>query len=135
MPRSRIGKYIVAMMVVLFNPIFEETLFRGFLVHNLAIVIENIYLPILVGYIVFISLHLYQGISTIKPQTINYLFFVGFLFSPLGLIGAIGFHFAGDLLPILSLNDVIKNYKLIYRRDRGVRHLGVAEIGMEPTTK
>jgi membrane protease YdiL (CAAX protease family) len=112
--------------VILFNPIYEETLFRGFLVHNLGIQVGNIYIPILVGYSVFIALHLYQGVPVIFQHTINYIFFMGFLFSPFGLIGAMGFHFGGDLFPFLRMNDVIKDYKLKYRKSREFRRLKIA---------
>jgi membrane protease YdiL (CAAX protease family) len=126
LPKSRRGKYIVAITIVLLNPIYEETLFRGFLVNNLIILIGNIYLPILVGYVVFISLHLYQGIPTVLQQTFNYLFFICLLLSPLGLIGAIGFHFGADLFPFLCINDVIKNYRLKYRESRELKQTRTA---------
>lgn len=114
--KSRLQKMAIISLIVLFNPLHEELLYRGFLVYNLSCALNGVSLPIAIGYLVFVSLHLYQGISSVLPQSLNYALFIGLLFSPMGLIGAIGFHLGGDLFPFMSMKATIREYRAMYKK-------------------
>jgi hypothetical protein len=43
---------------------------------------------------------------------------VGLLFSPLGLVGAIGFHFGADLLPVIQYRAQLRAYRAARRARR-----------------
>jgi len=120
LPRKTKDKSILIISIILLNPIYEEFLFRGILVYKLGLSIENFYITIIIGYLVFITLHLYQGISVILEHTLHYIFFIVLLFSPLGLIGTIGFHFGSDLFPFVMIKQVIKDYVTKYRNSRKI---------------
>lgn len=120
LPRKTRDKNILIISIVLLNPIYEEFLFRGILVYKLGLLIENFYITIIIGYAVFIILHLYQGISVIFEHTLHYIFFTVILFSPLGLIGVIGFHFGSDLFPFVMIRQVLKDYIAKYRNSKKV---------------
>jgi membrane protease YdiL (CAAX protease family) len=120
LPRKTRDKKILIISLVLLNPIYEEFLFRGILVHKFGLLIGNFYVTIIIGYTVFIILHLYQGISVIFQHTIHYIFFILILFSPLGLIGVIGFHFGSDLFPFIMIKKVINDYVNEYRNSRKI---------------
>jgi membrane protease YdiL (CAAX protease family) len=118
LPRKNRDKKILIISLVLLNPIYEEFLFRGILVYKLGLLIDNFYITIILGYIVFITLHLYQGISVIFTHTLHYILFILILFSPLGLIGVIGFHFGSDLFPFLTIRQTINEYVKKYRNSK-----------------
>ena len=120
LPRKTRDKKILIISLVLLNPIYEEFLFRGILVLKFGLLIGNFYITIIIGYTVFIILHLYQGISVIFQHTLHYIFFILILFSPLGLIGVIGFHFGSDLFPFIMIKKIINDYVNKYRNSRKI---------------
>ena len=120
LPRKNKEKNILIISIILLNPIYEEFLFRGVLVYKLGLLIGNFFIPIIIGYLVFMLLHLYQGISVIFQHTFHYIFFILILFSPLGLIGVIGFHFGSDLFPFLMIRHIINAYVNKYRSSRKI---------------
>lgn len=117
-PRQKLQKIIFLLAVWMFNPLTEELMFRGILVHQLGIFINNHWLAIILGLIVNIGNHIYQGRLQIITHTIFYIFVVSLLYSPIGLIGAIGFHFAGDIYPFVSLKRDAINYRNRRRKKR-----------------
>jgi len=118
LPRKRWKKYFFIVILILCNPIYEEVLYRGYLVHHLGMMIGNMALSAFLGYIIFLILHLYQGSSVVFIQTMNYLFFLGFLLSPWGLMAAIGFHFGGGLIPFLRMKRITERYRENVRKAR-----------------
>jgi membrane protease YdiL (CAAX protease family) len=92
-PREPRQKLAMTVAVCLINPIAEELIFRGILVYQLGLALGSFQLPIVLGLLVSLANHAYQGRRAILLHTLYYLFAVTLLFSPMGLMGAIGMHF------------------------------------------
>lgn len=60
-PRQKLPKILFLIGVCLLNPITEELMFRGILVHQLGIFINNHWLAIALGLLVNVGNHIYQG--------------------------------------------------------------------------
>ncbi|BDA76182.1 hypothetical protein CAL7716_103480 (plasmid) [Calothrix sp. PCC 7716] len=118
MPRHKLQKILLLIAICLLNPITEELMFRGILVHQLGIYINNHWLAIAIGLFVNIGNHIYQGKLQITTHITFYLIVVALLYSPVGLLGAIGFHFCGDIYPFMSLKHDVINYKKRRRSKR-----------------
>lgn len=117
-PRQKLPKILFLISVCIFNPITEELMFRGILVHQLGLFLNNNWFSIVLGLLVNLGNHIYQGKLQITTHIIFYLFAVALLYSPFGLIGAIGFHFSGDILPFLLLKQNAINYRNRRRNKR-----------------
>lgn len=89
MPRQKLQKILFMIAVCILNPITEELIFRGVLVHQLGIYINNYYLAILLGLFVSVGNHIYQGRLHIITHLIFYIFTVTLLYSDVGLVGSI----------------------------------------------
>ena len=87
---------------MLLNPFVEEFLLRGVLVHLVGHLGGQWTLAIGAGLIVNVGLHAYQGRALVPWHTAFYAAAVALLLSDVGLWGAIGLHFAGDVVPLLS---------------------------------
>lgn len=122
-PRQKLPKVLFLIGVCIFNPITEELMFRGILVHQLGIFINNHWLAITLGLFVNLGNHIYQGKLQIPTHITFYIFFVVLLYSPFGLIGAIGLHFAGDTYPSMSLKRDALNYRNRRRNKRAVKDI------------
>lgn len=116
-PRQKLQRILFLIAVCILNPITEELIFRGVIVHQLGIYINNYYLAILLGLFVTIGNHIYQGRLHIITHLIFYIFTVTLLYSDVGLVGSIGFHLAGDIYPFMRLKYEANNYKK-RRRER-----------------
>jgi membrane protease YdiL (CAAX protease family) len=84
------------------NPIMEELVFRGIAVHLFDVATGLTGLAISMGCMACILLHSYQGIVALPFHVAFYACSIAVLYSPLGLVGCMGLHFVGDLLPTLS---------------------------------
>jgi membrane protease YdiL (CAAX protease family) len=115
-PRQPRQKLAMTIAVCLINPIAEELIFRGILVYQLGLALGSFQLPIVLGLLVSLANHAYQGRRAILLHTLYYVFAIGLLFSPMGLIGAIGMHFAGDIAPVSLMKRNLKNYRERHRR-------------------
>jgi membrane protease YdiL (CAAX protease family) len=122
-PRQKLSKVWLMISICIFNPITEELMFRGILVHQLGIFISNHWLAIAFGLFVNIGNHIYQGKLQIITHVTFYIIAVGLLYSHVGLIGAIGFHFAGDIYPFMSLKRSVLNYRNRRRNKRTVKNI------------
>ncbi|MBE9212850.1 CPBP family intramembrane metalloprotease [Plectonema cf. radiosum LEGE 06105] len=120
-PRQKLPKILFLIGVCIFNPITEELMFRGILVHQLGLFINNHLLAIALGLFINLGNHIYQGKLQIATHIIFYLIAIALLYSPFGLIGAIGFHFAGDIYPFISLKRSAINYRNRIRNKRAVK--------------
>jgi membrane protease YdiL (CAAX protease family) len=112
-PRQKVAMWIG---VCILNPITEELLFRGILVYQLGEAIGDFELPIFLGLFVTLANHAYQGPRSVLLHTLYYVFAIGLLFSPMGMMGAIGMHFAGDIVPVSLMRRNMRSYRARHRR-------------------
>jgi membrane protease YdiL (CAAX protease family) len=112
-PRQKLAMWIG---VCILNPITEELLFRGILVYQLGEAIGNTELAVLLGFFVTLANHAYQGPRSVLLHSVYYVFAIGLLFSPMGIMGAIGMHFAGDIVPVSLMKRNLKSYRARHRR-------------------
>lgn len=101
-PRGRAQKRATFVALCL-NPITEEFIYRGVLVWLLGNQIGSHPTAVVLGLLVSWAVHLYQGPRALLAHTLTYAITIILLYSPLGLIGAIGFHYGGDLVPLLTI--------------------------------
>jgi membrane protease YdiL (CAAX protease family) len=98
-PRQPWAKICVIIAVWLLNPWVEEIVYRGILVFLVGRVTGSLEAALLIGGVLTLLSHLYQGLWTIPFHLVFYACVALILCSPLGLAGAIGFHIAGDVVP------------------------------------
>ncbi|MBN3884815.1 MAG: CPBP family intramembrane metalloprotease [Nostoc sp. JL34] len=122
-PREKLQRILFLIAVCILNPMTEELIFRGVLVHQLGIYINNYYLTIILGLFVTLGNHIYQGRLHIITHIIFYIFTVTLLYSDVGLIGSIGFHLAGDIYPFMWLKYQVNNYKQRRREERRAKYV------------
>ncbi len=115
-PREPRQKLAMTVAVCVINPITEELLFRGILVYQLGLAIGDYELPICLGLVVTLWNHAYQGQRSMLFHTLYYVFAVALLFSPAGMMGAIGMHYAGDIVPVSLMKTNLKRYRERHRR-------------------
>jgi membrane protease YdiL (CAAX protease family) len=123
MPRQKLQKILFMIAVCILNPITEELIFRGVLVHQLSLYTNNYYLAIFLGLFVSVGNHIYQGRLHIITHIVFYIFTVTLLYSDVGLIGSIGFHLAGDIYPFMRLKYEANNYKKRRREERRAKYI------------
>lgn len=114
-PRSRRQRLAFVLAACVLNPVVEELLFRGILVHQFDVAIGSPTVPLIVGLAASLGNHAYQGWRAITTHLPFYLIAVALLYSPTGLVGAIGFHFAGDVVPFLAMKRNLRHYRDRYR--------------------
>jgi membrane protease YdiL (CAAX protease family) len=117
-PGGRVRCLAMTSMGTLINPVAEEVMFRGLLVYQLVVVGSPVWLALLVGALVNAANHSYQGRLEAAFHLAFYAAAVGLLFSPVGLVGAIGFHFGGDLLPVIQYRAQLRAYRAARRARR-----------------
>jgi membrane protease YdiL (CAAX protease family) len=88
--------------VCVLNPLNEELIYRGVLIFAFGNLIGDFTIVIPAAFLLNLVVHLYQGVGTLLFHALFFLTAVAILFSPLGLLGAVSFHFAGDLIPIAT---------------------------------
>ncbi|MEH2083262.1 MAG: CPBP family intramembrane glutamic endopeptidase [Nostoc sp.] len=123
MPRQKLQKILFMFAVCILNPITEELIFLGVLVHQLSIHTNNYYLAIFLGLFVSLGNHIYQGKLHIITHLVFYIFTVTLLYSDVGLLGSIGFHLAGDIYPFMWLKYQVNNYKKRRREERRAKYI------------
>jgi membrane protease YdiL (CAAX protease family) len=116
-PRSRPQKASALVGVCLLNPFIEEFMYRGVLVHQLAYAADALPLALALGLVVNLANHAYQGPLAMTSHLPMYLITTALLYSPTGLWGAFGFHFAGDLAPVKLLPRSLERYRARHRRE------------------
>ena len=109
-PREPAQKAFAVLAIGGLNPFTEELLFRGILVAQMAAVTHAWPVAIAAGLIATVANHAYQGKLPLTTHVPMYFLAVLMLASPLGLPAAIGFHFAADLAPILTLRRDARRY-------------------------
>jgi membrane protease YdiL (CAAX protease family) len=121
-PRGRSRRLIVALVAIV-NPVTEELFFRGLLVHQLAYVGASLWVALAAGALVNAANHTYQGRWAALEHLVFYGCAVGLLYSPLGLVGAIGFHFGADVLPPILYARQLRAYRQARRAWRAQSQL------------
>lgn len=116
-PRDPAEKRLMLIPVCLLNPITEEVVFRGVLVYALGTLVGSHALTVGVGLVLTLLAHTYQGSQALVSHVFFYAVVIGLLFSPLGLLGAIGFHFAGDIVPVATFGYQMRRW--VRRRRAG----------------
>lgn len=117
-PRNAVAKWIAALFIMGFNPFIEELVMRGILIHQWGLMLGSPVLPIIVGFLLNATLHLYQGW---RVQLWHAMFFgvaVYLLYSPWGLPAAIVAHLLGDVLPIVVLRRQLQLIRKSRQRER-----------------
>jgi membrane protease YdiL (CAAX protease family) len=116
-PRARAQKASALVGVCLLNPFIEEFMYRGVLVHQLAYAADALPLALALGLVMNLANHAYQGPLAMTSHLPMYLITAALLYSPTGLWGAFGFHFAGDLAPVKLLRRSLERYRARHRRE------------------
>jgi membrane protease YdiL (CAAX protease family) len=116
-------KPVAAVAICVLAPVTEELLFRGILVHQLALASGSIAPALAVGLVVNVACHFYQGPWQIPTHAALFALNAVLLFSPLGLIGAIGAHVALNVLVSATLRRQQRRYHA-RRRQRAIARLG-----------
>ncbi|MEO0574628.1 MAG: CPBP family intramembrane glutamic endopeptidase [Pseudomonadota bacterium] len=115
-PRERTSQVqLVAALSI--NPFTEELLYRGFLVYFLGTVSGSPLSFFFIGLAVCLGAHAYQHWHMMWFHVAFYVVVVAILYSPLGIVGAIGCHFVGDIYPLTQ----VKANLLVYRNIRRLR--------------
>ncbi len=97
-------------VAICLNPITEEFIYRGVLVWLLGNQIGSHPTAVVLGLLIFWAVHLYQGPRALLGHTLTYAVIIILLYSPLGLIGAIGFHYGADVVPILTIRSQMNRW-------------------------
>jgi membrane protease YdiL (CAAX protease family) len=121
LPRAARARCVVIAIICLANPIIEELIFRGLLVHQYAALYGNFPRALLIGAVVNAANHAYQGLRAVPFHLAVYAATVALLYSPYGLVAAIGFHYVGDAMPFLRLREQLKEYRATRRKARRAR--------------
>ena len=114
-PRSPRQKRLAMIAICVFNPIVEELIFRGILVHQFGLILGSATIPILSGLAAHLANHIYQGKWGLATHVPFFVLVTALLYSPAGLLGAIGFHVAGDLLPVRGMKEAMQRYRNRHR--------------------
>lgn len=109
-PRGSAQKRAAFVAICLLNPITEEFMYRGVLVWLLGNQIGSHPTAVVLGLLVFWAVHLYQGPRALISHTLTYAVIIFLLYSPLGLMGAVGFHLGADLVPTLTIRRQMKRW-------------------------
>jgi membrane protease YdiL (CAAX protease family) len=112
---GRVRRLAIAAIAMLINPIAEELMFRGLLVHQLVVVGAPLTLSLTLGALINATNHAYQGRFAVLFHLVFYGASVFLVFSPIGLVGAIGFHFAADVLPVVQYRTQLRAYRTARR--------------------
>lgn len=109
-PRHRREKPLACVDLCVLNPVTEELIYRGVLVYGLGVLVGSHAAPVALGLALTLGGHAYQGPKELITHFVFYAVVVSLLFSPLGLVAAIGCHFGGDLIPVLRMKRQMKNW-------------------------
>ena len=116
-PRDPQQKILAVAGVCLINPFTEELIYRGVLVDHFGHLIGNIWLAASIGFVLSIAAHMYQGSWSVPFQMMFHGAAVLLLLSPAGLIACFGFHFAGDLVPVVMMRRSMIEWRERRRRE------------------
>lgn len=118
LPSSTGQRALVFAVLGFANPVTEELWFRGLLVYQFHSIGAPLAVAIGLGAVVDLLNHAYQGRVLILFHLAFYACAVALLYSPLGLYGAIGLHFAADIMPWLGYRKQLSHYRAMRRQAR-----------------
>jgi membrane protease YdiL (CAAX protease family) len=126
LPRDAATRTVVVWTLIVANPIAEELVFRGLLVHQLHHIGAPQWLAIALGLVANVVNHAYQGRLLLLFHVAFFVCVVFVMFSPVGLLGAIGMHFAADAVPLLGYRRQLTRYRDARRKERKGRMAAAA---------
>lgn len=109
-PRERAGKPLAVVAVCVLNPVTEEVIYRGVMIGMLGSVIDDFAVAAALGLFVSLVAHIYQGALAIAAQFCFHVCAIALFFSPFGLVACIGFHFAGDVVPVVTMRSAMRGW-------------------------
>ena len=118
LPRNRVERCVAVGIVCLVNPVVEEVIFRGLLVHQSALLTGNLPRALAVGALVNALNHGYQGWRAAPFHLVFYGAAVSLMYSSYGLAAAIALHYAADAVPLLGLKERLAAYRKARRAMR-----------------
>lgn len=118
---------------LLLNPVTEELLMRGSLIHQLGLMLHLWLVPIAVGFVLNAVLHFYQGWWAQVSHVLFFSLVLGLLYSPMGLAGAIVEHAIADVFPILTLR--YQAWRVRRERTCSCRGYGLTATGADGATE
>ena len=118
-PRERGGKVIAVLAICVLNPVSEELLYRGVLIWSFGHHMDNLPLAVGISFSLTMIGHAYQGGLAALSQLFFHGLAIALLFSPLGLMGSIGLHVAGDVVPVIELRSMMDRWQVRRRAERG----------------
>lgn len=92
LPRGRLALIHARLDLVLISPAFEEILYRGFFIFFTNELLGTFVLGILIGLVLCLSVHLYQGIPNLINVVLFFFVTVFLLYSSFGLLSSFSFH-------------------------------------------
>lgn len=118
-PRERSHKPLAVFAVCVLNPFTEEIIYRGVLVYYLGIKTGSVAAAVAVGLTLSLIAHAYQGLWLLPFHILFHGTAIALIFTPLGLFGCFGMHFAGDLVPVVLFRKSMLAWRERRRRDAG----------------
>lgn len=94
LPRGKLAQMMSYFDTIVFHPVYEEIIFRGFFVYYVGHLLSSPLAGAGIGLVLCVWLHLYQGGKRILPVAFFFLSTVLLLYSSFGLLAAIAFHVA-----------------------------------------
>ena len=119
-PRNRLQKTVAFVGVCFLNPFTEEIVYSGILVHHFGEYIGDFATAAVIGIVLSLAAHMYQGSWSLPFQALFHGAAVALILSPLGLFACFGLHFAGDLIPVVTMRANMKSWS-DRRRSRRIR--------------
>jgi membrane protease YdiL (CAAX protease family) len=117
-PRDKYAKAVSFVAFCVLNPVVEEVVYRGALVYCLGEYLNSYRTAVLISVSLTLLTHLYQGLASLRFHLAFAAMTIVLLFSPAGLVGAIGAHFAGDIVPGIFYRSDIRKWKERRRQRR-----------------
>lgn len=121
-PRKTSHKMITAVFIMIFNPVTEELVMRGILIHQWGLLLGSPVIPIMVGFVLNALLHWYQGWRMQLWHAMFFALAVTLLYQ-WDLVAAITAHLLGDVLPFLVLRRNLQRVRAARRKARAARVL------------
>lgn len=130
-PREGIQKPLAVIAVCLLNPFTEEVIYRGVLIYYLGEKSGSIIAAVVIGLTLSLLAHAYQGVWLLPFQLLFHGTAIALLYSPLGIFGCFGLHFAGDLVPVVLLRKSMLEWRERKRSARAFKKFTGASFKAE----
>ncbi len=118
LPRNPAKRCLMIAVICAFNPFTEEVLYRGLLVHQTALLSARPWIPVVLGGVVILLGHAYQGWRAAPRHLAFFASTIALMYSRYGLGAAIAAHVLGDAVPLLGYRESLRAYTVERRRAR-----------------